>query len=503
MNKLDFEIAAYPGTWGPHFWKVIHILCLVADMESEGESKDYTRANNTIECINSLVPLLFCNPCSDHFKHYLKNHPIPTEKMFEWSHEFHNAVSIANGTRPISLEDAIAATKVFMLNEEEEGPVARIHKDRVADMNYINELRHKLGYPIEYIDYCKENDLWIATTINGYQIGLGAVSTETVSVNISTSTIAAIEDPFVFMVDKSGVIFVYKYDPSLSSKDSKDDTPLEKCFDAPFDRITGYVNDSDTKKQILIIPPEPSFIRTSSVEMQVPIEKSKKSKSKSKSKNKKNKDDEITYETRKVYNLMLAYDDGRVSIFSYDPSLKSCVLVKETHYSGRIQAISDNGLLVSSYYEDPKREESGSCISWNFSPRIYLADCEITCINGTPDDYVFGTIVGDVVRMSEIEQVDMIPAGKADSSTRAVSLYDDRIVYLSTLGRVYGAFTERTSAVILKLDKENRLFLGENRWGYEREDMELETDDEDEEGDDDLEYVDEDEEEEEEEEEDN
>ena len=88
-----------PEKWGPYFWGVIHIGCLVGTI--------------TPEFINMYPSVLPCSACGKHFTEVLQENPFPDSRdpmiMFQWSVHVHNVVNARIGKPILTVEEALEA----------------------------------------------------------------------------------------------------------------------------------------------------------------------------------------------------------------------------------------------------------------------------------------------------------------------------------------------------------------------------------------------------------
>lgn len=82
-----------PAVWGPFFWHTIHIVAL-----SYPKNPTYTDKRAAKEFYESLVFLLPCPSCREHYSTHLKANPVSTfldsrSDLFKWTVIIHNEVN--------------------------------------------------------------------------------------------------------------------------------------------------------------------------------------------------------------------------------------------------------------------------------------------------------------------------------------------------------------------------------------------------------------------------
>lgn len=82
-----------PAVWGPFFWHTIHIVAL-----SYPKEPTYTDKRAAKEFYESLVFLLPCPTCREHYSAHLRAKPIATfldsrADLFRWTVSIHNEVN--------------------------------------------------------------------------------------------------------------------------------------------------------------------------------------------------------------------------------------------------------------------------------------------------------------------------------------------------------------------------------------------------------------------------
>ncbi len=82
-----------PSVWGPFFWHTIHITAL-----SYPAKPTYAHKRAAKEFFESLVHLIPCPKCREHYSTHLQKNPISPhldrrEDLFRWTVNLHNAVN--------------------------------------------------------------------------------------------------------------------------------------------------------------------------------------------------------------------------------------------------------------------------------------------------------------------------------------------------------------------------------------------------------------------------
>lgn len=82
-----------PAVWGPFFWHTIHIVAL-----SYPKEPTYTDKRAAKEFYESLVFLLPCPTCREHYAAHLRANPVSTfldkrADLFSWTVKIHNEVN--------------------------------------------------------------------------------------------------------------------------------------------------------------------------------------------------------------------------------------------------------------------------------------------------------------------------------------------------------------------------------------------------------------------------
>lgn len=97
-----------PAVWGPFFWHTIHITAL-----SYPKEPTYTEKRAAKEFYESLVFLLPCPTCREHYSAHLKENPISTfldrrSDLFRWTVDIHNKVNKQLGKATWTEQEVIA-----------------------------------------------------------------------------------------------------------------------------------------------------------------------------------------------------------------------------------------------------------------------------------------------------------------------------------------------------------------------------------------------------------
>lgn len=103
-----------PETWGPSFWKVIHIVAFYLDhlyMNKPAEALE--RWQTFLKGITMGIP---CTDCESHFRTFQAKNPPPTSSngpsepsFLKWTSEAHNKVRERNGKFVPSVDDVVKA----------------------------------------------------------------------------------------------------------------------------------------------------------------------------------------------------------------------------------------------------------------------------------------------------------------------------------------------------------------------------------------------------------
>lgn len=96
-----------PSVWGPFFWHTIHIIAL-----GYPKNPTYTDKKCAKEFYESLVNLLPCSVCRDHYREHLLQNPITPfldsrTDLIKWTIEIHNKVNKTLGKKEWTLEQVL------------------------------------------------------------------------------------------------------------------------------------------------------------------------------------------------------------------------------------------------------------------------------------------------------------------------------------------------------------------------------------------------------------
>jgi hypothetical protein len=100
-----------PQIWGPIFWATLHIASLAySDKPTERQKK------NMKNFYESMVDVLPCPICRQHYEENLKSHPVePALKdrnsLVIWVWEMHNKINVQLGKREFSFEEFIESMR--------------------------------------------------------------------------------------------------------------------------------------------------------------------------------------------------------------------------------------------------------------------------------------------------------------------------------------------------------------------------------------------------------
>lgn len=97
-----------PSSWGPFFWHTMHIVAL-----GYPQKPSYSHKKAAKDFYESLVVLIPCPVCREHYAAFLKALPITPfldrrDDLFKWTVEIHNKVNESLGKPKVSELDAIA-----------------------------------------------------------------------------------------------------------------------------------------------------------------------------------------------------------------------------------------------------------------------------------------------------------------------------------------------------------------------------------------------------------
>ena len=110
----------YPPRWGPHFWKVLHLLAFsYHPAHFEGAATKFTSTVKQI-CYN-----LPCPSCSLHAMQYIERYPIKVGSRLEavtWMNNFHNNVNQRLNKKVFTLQQSLESIQRMMEIESEKRP---------------------------------------------------------------------------------------------------------------------------------------------------------------------------------------------------------------------------------------------------------------------------------------------------------------------------------------------------------------------------------------------
>lgn len=97
-----------PSIWGPFFWHTIHIVAL-----GYPKQPTYSDKKSAKEFYESLVFLIPCSVCREHYKEHLRNNPISPfldsrMDLMKWTVQVHNQVNKMLNKPEWSMEEVIA-----------------------------------------------------------------------------------------------------------------------------------------------------------------------------------------------------------------------------------------------------------------------------------------------------------------------------------------------------------------------------------------------------------
>lgn len=96
-----------PIVWGPIFWHTIHITAL-----GYPTNPTYSQKRAAKEFYESLVHLIPCPVCREHYKAHLEKMPISPHldrraDLFRWTVELHNQVNVMLGKPKVSETESL------------------------------------------------------------------------------------------------------------------------------------------------------------------------------------------------------------------------------------------------------------------------------------------------------------------------------------------------------------------------------------------------------------
>lgn len=96
-----------PTVWGPLFWHTIHIAALSYPAEPS-----YAHKRAVKEFFESLVHIIPCPKCREHYRIHLQKFPITPHldrrsDLFRWTVQVHNVVNQSLGKRTVSEAESL------------------------------------------------------------------------------------------------------------------------------------------------------------------------------------------------------------------------------------------------------------------------------------------------------------------------------------------------------------------------------------------------------------
>lgn len=96
-----------PSVWGPFFWHTIHIIALGYPKEPTYGEKKAAK-----EFFESLVFLIPCPICREHYAQHLKENPLTPsldsrEDLFNWTNRIHNKINKDLGKPEVSVLESL------------------------------------------------------------------------------------------------------------------------------------------------------------------------------------------------------------------------------------------------------------------------------------------------------------------------------------------------------------------------------------------------------------
>lgn len=100
-----------PAVWGPFFWHTIHIVALAYPAQPS-----YAHKRSAKEFYESLVHLIPCPICRDHYQQHLQKSPLTPHldrraDLFKWTVALHNEVNKTLGKATVSELEALTFYK--------------------------------------------------------------------------------------------------------------------------------------------------------------------------------------------------------------------------------------------------------------------------------------------------------------------------------------------------------------------------------------------------------
>lgn len=112
-----------PGTWGPPFWKVIHLVAYYLDhLHTQNPKEAQSRWKKFIDGITAGLP---CSKCESHFRNFQSSLPTKSTDLsfLKWTIAAHNAVRKRNRKPEAPESDVIRAyDDGYFYNQDSKGP---------------------------------------------------------------------------------------------------------------------------------------------------------------------------------------------------------------------------------------------------------------------------------------------------------------------------------------------------------------------------------------------
>lgn len=120
-----------PAVWGPFFWHTIHIVAL-----GYPKSPSYSDKKAAKEFYESLVFLIPCPVCREHYATHLQKSPLVPhldrrEDLFKWTVQLHNEVNASLGKPRITEAEAL----LFYRRIGARGKTPVINQDTLDEMD--------------------------------------------------------------------------------------------------------------------------------------------------------------------------------------------------------------------------------------------------------------------------------------------------------------------------------------------------------------------------------
>lgn len=100
-----------PTVWGPKLWFFIHTLAL-----NYSDNPSYEEKRNHEEFFNSLVHLIPCDKCRNHYKQHISKNPVinhlnNSSELFQYTIDIHNEVNKTLGKRVYTYDEVVEIYK--------------------------------------------------------------------------------------------------------------------------------------------------------------------------------------------------------------------------------------------------------------------------------------------------------------------------------------------------------------------------------------------------------